>query len=491
MDTHGRRCLLAGFVAATLLLPDGARAGGFEVGDQGAWAAGRGGAFLVKASDLSALDYNPAGLARLRGTRFYYSHRLVHQDVWYRRARTLDWSDAVHGVPRRLAFEPIRDAKPWFPLGMMVAISSDFGLQDWAFAAGVYGPPAIGDAEYPDDGPQRYMMTDLEVMILYYTLSAAWKYQDLFGLGVSLQWVDTPRMAFEMVVDGNVAPGLVEPVESEYDMRTRIVGSDRVGATAILGAWARPHPEVEIGVAARLVPIWVDLDAKLSVDAVNLHLNEPPSLSRDGEPYDRVRFSLQMPAKVRAGVRWVKRDGEREVADVELDLHYDVWSIMKRFTLDAGLVVDAGGARVPLDTLHIQRNWRDTLAVKLGADWNVVPDILTLRAGFSYESPSVRRGYEYLDAFSFHRFSPSAGLTVSFWKVDLSLAYSYIYQPPVVVTEGQSRVYQQMPGSPCKAPYTDTDVCNERYLGQPAAAANAGTWIVDYHMIQAGLELGF
>jgi long-subunit fatty acid transport protein len=478
-------------LAGGLLLGFEARAGGFEVGDQGAWAAGRGGAFLVKASDLSAMQYNPAGLARLRGTRFYYSHRMVHRDVWYKRARTLDWSDAVHGAPRRLGFDAVSDANPWYNTGLMAAFSSDFGLDDWTFAAGVYGPPAIGSSQYPKDGPQRYMLTKMEVMILYYTLSVAWKHEDLFGLGVSLQWVDVPFMSFDLVVDGNVAPKLVEPVESDYDMRTGISGSDRVGATAILGAWAKPHPNVEVGLAARVVPIWVDLDAKLSLTADNLQLDEPPALTRNGVPGNDVRFRLNMPAKIRAGVRYVQRDGDREVFDVELDVHYDIWSIMEHMTLEAGLTANVGGTQVDIDTIKIRRNWMDTVSVKLGGDWNAVPDVLWLRAGFFYESPSVRHGYEYPDAFSFHRFSPSAGFTVRFWKLDLSLAYSYIYQLPSVVTEEESRVYQQVPGSACAAPYTDTTTCNKHYLGKPSAPANAGTWLSEYHILQAGIELAF
>jgi hypothetical protein len=283
----------------------------------------------------------------------------------------------------------------------------------------------------------------------------------------------------------------VEPVESDYDMRSRITGSDRVGATAILGAWAKPHPNVEVGLAARVVPVWVDLDAKLSVSAENLQLDEAPALTRDGVPSNDVRFRMNMPAKVRAGVRYVQRDGDREVWDLELDVHYDLWSIMERFTVDAGLVAEVGGAKVEIDTIKIRRNWMDTVSVKLGGDWNAVPERLWLRAGFFYESPSVRHGSEYMDAFSFHRFSPSAGLTVRVWKIDLSVAYSYVYQLPSVVTEGQSRVYQQVPGSPCVAPYTDPTNCNDHYLGKPAAPANAGTWLTEFHIVQAGLELAF
>jgi hypothetical protein len=48
-----------------------------------------------------------------------------------------------------------------------------------------------------------------------------------------------------------------------------------------------------------------------------------------------------------------------------------------------------------------------------------------------------------------------------------------------------------MPGSLCKAPYTDIQNCSPHYLGQPAAAANAGTWLSDYHFVSVGLGYAF
>ncbi|MFA6033408.1 MAG: outer membrane protein transport protein, partial [Myxococcota bacterium] len=194
--------------AACIILtcaPDVARAGGFYVGDQGAFATGRAGAFTARADDLSAIYYNPAGLASLRGTRIYLSYRLAYTDMEYIRARTLDWSDAIHGVPRLVEFEPVTLENPVFPLGLMFAISSDFGLDNFTFAAGVFGPPAIGASNFPENGPQKYMMVSKDVILLYYTASAAWKYRDVFGIGLSLQLAHVPSMSFEMVVDGNIS----------------------------------------------------------------------------------------------------------------------------------------------------------------------------------------------------------------------------------------------------------------------------------------------
>jgi len=120
-----------------------------------------------------------------------------------------------------------------------------------------------------------------------------------------------------------------------------------------------------------------------------------------------------------------------------------------------------------------------------------LPQRLTLRGGFLYETPAVPRGYEYIDVMSFHRLGPSLGFSLEAWGFDLSAAYTYIFQVPVVVTEAQSRVYQQVPGSSCQAPYTNPDICNEHYFGLPSAPVNAGTYLSDYHFLNLGLQYHF
>ena len=46
-------------------------AGGFEVLDHGARATGQANAFTARASDPSAIWYNPAGITQLKGTHIY------------------------------------------------------------------------------------------------------------------------------------------------------------------------------------------------------------------------------------------------------------------------------------------------------------------------------------------------------------------------------------------------------------------------------------
>ena len=475
-----------------VMLPVAVLAGGFEIGDQGARAAGRGGAFAARADDLSAVEYNPAGLARLRGTRFYLGNRFTYASEEFRRAATLDWSEAVHGMPRYVEFEAVRNSNPWQLLNPMALISSDFGLPDWTFALGTYAPSGIATQQFPEDGPQRYMLTRREVQILYYDFSVAWKYKDMVGVGLSLQWVDVPLLRFDLAVDGSLSPGLVYPAENPYELRAHIEGADHIGFSGILGAWYRPVPCFEVALSGRFIPVKVRADATLAVEPVTLDLDEPIELSRDGSSANDVRFTMTLPAYARLGLRYIFTHKDIEWFDLEADLTYEASSMVRSYNLDGdGLVAEVLGQQIAIDNISIPKHWQDTFSVRLGSDVTVVPEWLSLRVGGFYESPAARPEYSYIDFFSGHRFGVGAGFSFTAGGFDLSASYTYLFQMPVVVNEADARVYQQIPGSPCQAPYTDTAVCDSHYPGQPGPAVNAGTYISDYHFTSVSVRYAF
>ena len=469
-----------------------AHPGGFEMGDVGSRASGRAGAFVVRADDPSAIDHNPAGLARLRGTHILLSNRLTWDNEAYHRARTLDFSGAVHGVPPVTSFPWVSNAVTFEGLGPMLAVSSDFGLKDWGFAVGVYSPPSTSRQSFPTDGPQKYMLTSREVIILYYSAAAAWKYKDIAGIGVTLQWVDVPRFRFSLVVDGNTTARMVSPVSSRFDMESRVDGADRIGFTGIVGAWYRPFGNLELGLSARLIPVKIETKSHLALSALSLDLPAPPSITRNGVPDDRMTFSMVLPPKVRVGARYVHERGGEEVADVEVDLGYEAWSMLDAFVLDASQTeTEVLGKRITIGTLKVQRHWRDTFSVRVGSDFKAVPRWLSVRAGVMYESPAVPPEYAYVDVFPGHRLAASAGLSFTVAGLDISAAYTYLFMVPVVVTEAASKVFQQVPGSPCLPPYTDTSTCAKEYLGKPSAPANAGTYRADYHFLTLSASYSF
>jgi len=162
-----------------------------------------------------------------------------------------------------------------------------------------------------------------------------------------------------------------------------------------------------------------------------------------------------------------------------------------KYQMEMNIRSEVAGQIIDIGTIDINKNWHDTIAVRLGGDVNVVPDWLALRAGFFYETGAMPRRNAYLDALSLERFGPSFGFSLSHWGFELSAAYVYVWQEPMVVTEEESNVFQQMPAGPCQPPYTDPALCHPEYFGKPAAPANAGTYISDYHVVTFALSYGF
>lgn len=201
---------------------------------------------------------------------------------------------------------------------------------------------------------------------------------------------------------------------------------------------------------------------------------------------------MTLPVKFRLGARYIHLVEDEEIFDIELDLGYEAWSMVEKFEIDGkGLVTKALGNEIMIDKIPMEKKWKDTFSLRVGGDYNVVPGFFALRAGGFYESPSADPAYSYVDFFSSNRFGASTGFSFQFYGVDISASYTYVYQMPVTVKESESKIYQQAPGSPCKPPYTDRSRCDENYLGKPAAPANAGVYISDYHFISAAASYTF
>lgn len=445
-----------------------ATAGGMTVGDLGPHAEGRGGAFTAKADDLSAVEYNPAALTGIGGTQFYLSNRFGYAAEDFKRQTTED------SLGDEISFSSVSNEHPWQLLNPMIAAGSNFGLKSWAFAAAVYAPPGIATQEFPEDGAQRYMLIKRDVKILYYSLSAAWKFKELFGFGASLQWVDAAQIKLSLVVDGSTG-AMLHPDGNPLDYKATITGADHVGVSAVLGAWVKPLSFLHIALSGRIVPTSIDADCKIALDNVEGMFSNA-ALTRDGEPADDVTLSMKLPPMARLGVRYIHLSGQREVFDLELDVTYEAWSVMDKYVLDThGLVATLGNNSVDVGKIKIDKNWKDTFSVRLGGDYNVLDKRLTLRAGTFFESGAKENDYAYVDFYGSHRLGGSLGASVMFFGFDVSLSYSFVYELSFSVDEEDSEVLQQVPAR-------DTSI---------AAVANAGDYNAHYHFGSVSVSYTF
>lgn len=463
--------------------------GGYYSGTLGARGAGRGGAVVASTNDVTAVDTNPAGLAKATGTLFQLGNVFSHNAYSYTRDTTKDWGDIdqTSGQPKVVSFNKVSNSQPWQALDPFLGVASKLGLRDFTFAAAVYAPPGIGKLDFPQAGGQRYQMVSREVIFLKYVGSIAWNYQDVFGIGVTAQWIHMPRLRYSLVIDGTVFSQPANPVSSGYDIVANMQGSSLFTFNAVLGAWLRPVPFLEFALSGQVVPTNIVANANLSVTPIGSDIGRV-SLLRNNSPASDVTVTMPLPMLFRGGVRYRGLAGEREVFDIELNVEYQTWSRVNRFTVDTrGLQAKSQSDRIDLGTINIDKHWKDTLAVRLGGDYAVVPSVLTLRAGGYYETAVADPAYASVDFPSGPQVGGGLGASMFLGPLELALAYHLRVQPSVYVSEKNARGYQQVPGSPCKAPYTNTTECNANFLGQPSPAINAGSYSAASHILAIDL----
>ncbi len=477
-----------------LTAPNALLAGGFELPDHGARNVSRGGAFTARADDLTALALNPGGLLRARDSQravglpgqatatgmwgaLLYSHNAMHAPISFQRAPSAvpqpESSDP--GSPAPLA--RVDNETPWFLLGGSLFAATDFGLEDFVFAVGLYGPNAAGHQRYPVTGGQRYMLVELEAIFVYYSAAIAWGKRDKYGVGVTLQLAHQPMTKLSLVVDGTPG-GAQSPYHSSSDVLATINLAAPPVPTALVGAWWRPIDAVEVGVSGRVVP--VKLQAAGDVTLTNSPGGAaffPDQLEIEG---NAARLQLTIPQTARAGVRYRHLDGLRERFDVELDVVWEGWSALDAYTVELdGMIKLFAATKAP--DVTIAKRWKDTLSVRLGGTYNLDALPLSLSAGTFYETAAVPLNYSHLDFPSFARVGVGLGATGRLGSLDWTVGYLHVFQESRTIDEAFAKVFQQRPVAECP------EGCD----GYDSVPANAGTITSGFHIITASLGWRF
>lgn len=451
------------------MLPTAAHAQGYFAGSKGARAFGRGGAFIAKADDLSAVELNPAGLARMPGWTFQLSNRFSYNSVSFQRETTADTGLGQGGDDHE--FLPVDNQTPFQGLDPLLGVA--YGLEDWGFALSAYAPPGVSRVSFPIDGGQRYMMVSRDAEILTYAASVAYKFKDVFGVGGTAQWLHVPRLEYSLVVDGYTAQAVNSPVASQFDMLSTVSGSDAFTFAAVLGGWVRPLPFLEFALSGQVVPARIQTSSHLSIEPLNFP-DGTVDLTRDGEPADDVVLDLPLPMIARLGARYIG-----EIFDVELDATYQTWSRVQEFYLSTnGLVGTLDDPSItqtiPVDDVVIEKRWNDSFTLQAGGDVTVLPEKLTLRAGLGYESAVGSPAYAHVDFASGQQINAALGGSLFLGQFELALAYGLRHQLPLSVSEEDGRVYQEKPALDCS---DASDPC------PTPPVVNAGTYAATSHFL--------
>lgn len=464
-----------------LLFPSPVFSGGFEYPDNGVRALGRGGAFVVKSDDLTAIHFNPAGLIKSKGTHLLFSSNLTDHDILFKR---MDSQGKI--------YDPIHNTAGIY-FAPFVVISSDFGLENTIFAFGVYGPSAVGKLSFPENGAQKYNLINWETTIGYWTFSAAHKLNDKFSFGISFQFPHVISASSSQIVNGTFMPK-ESPKEGPNDTLTKLNYKDTPKFTMIIGALYRPVKYLELGMAIRPIPVYFNSKGEFEFEYLSGTLKSLDETGRIWFTDNDFRVTFLTPFQARGGIRYIYEKAEEEIFDIEFDIFYEMWSSLKKneFTFEGeiGIKGEDKTEYLPIHKIEIPRKYKDTFSFRLGGDINIFHPYLKISVGGFYETPSSPHSTTKIDFLNFQRLGLGGGLTFEISAFKLSASYLHIFQPSRTVKPGESELYQLTPLSPCQPPYDDEKKCYEKGK-PPGTEIGAGYYKADYDIFSFGVDVNF
>lgn len=487
-------------LATLLVAPAAASAGGLDVGENGPVATGRGGAYAAAVDEPSAVYYNPAALATIDGFALTVNANIWLYDLTFQRDPfTFQQGNSDITVP----FAEVSNSRNVFPAPMIFA-SHDFGLEDWGFGFGVYGPPSIGWSDFGSadleelrdiaatddnvrDWGHGYLMESSEMLLMYPSLAVAFDFGDLqLGLTLQLGYLGT---TFVNAADGDgiTDPNAVSIEAPEAYARTTLDVSG-ITFTGILGVRYQPFDALTLALSYRP-------RHEFSADG-EINVEIPPALQALATVGDNAAtLNLTLPDLIRFGARWAFINNGRAVADIELDFTYETWSLLEGFDiqLDANIDIDLLGETRQIPNVFIPKFYNDTMSLRLGSDI-YLHDAFTLRAGVFMEGAagdffsegSTSPGYANIDFAPFHRVGLSLGGTVEVGRWDIDFAYQHVLSAEYVESNGQVDILY--PLWVCEDPQNQRDIddCAELTREQAVHAVNNGSYDASYNLFSVG-----
>jgi long-chain fatty acid transport protein len=386
-------CLLAALEGASLV-----SASGFGLFQHGARAIGQAGAFTARASDPSAMTYNPAAITKLNGLQIEAGLDMNNPTISYK-------SQSGDFQARHIIQFPPALYVTWRPKAGPLA----FGLG--------YDSPFNDSLDWQQAlFPGRFLTRRTEIRIYEIHPVVAYDLGEGWSVGAGFRYafgnIDRDLNTIAQVPAGSPG-GPVIPVPVEIQRNA----SADVDATA----W-----DVSVHYAA---PSWGWGGVFRSAESLkgNGDVSYKPRDVPQGVPGldgalqsiyvpGRVRESFEIPREVRGGIWYAPYPELR----IEVDVSLQSWSSLEAtdITYSPNPFDPAG----PTET--IPRNWKDTTNLRLGLEGNVTDNFLLFGGVALEQSPvpdrTIEPGFPYGDVMVY-----AAGFTYNFPQISFDMAYSY------------------------------------------------------------------
>ena len=516
------------------LLPRAARAtGAIEFPDNGSEQEGRGGAWVARASDPLAAFYNPAGLAGQQ-TRLTLQANISTQNTCFSRVKAAN-DKTQDGVMPGGTYPQVCQNPNFFPnpqLAFTYRVNNRLGV-----GLAVLGPSAVGGVTWPDfvgtsASPQRNLLISSSVLLLTPSLGVGWEPIDGLRVGASFIFGTAPSIDFinasPALLEGNLTP-------ATNDIRSELKAKDLFIPGFTLGAIWSPADRLDVAAWYKYMG---NVDATGDVTtAANYYVNPPSAgtpvvygdtaLANCNNPQltnnpcgsgNNAHVTVPIPMEAKLGVRYHQpRSGvpldphlrdpiAQDLFDIEADF---TWannsafdSLRIRFPGDAGGqgLIPANpvlsGATLPPNA-DVPHAFKDVFGVRLGGDYNVLPDRFALRAGGFYESQAAVPQYQNIDFDAASRFGLALGATLRFrvgeHPLDVMAGYGHVFFATLSNTDPSAKGLPALTGEPCQGgagPTNGTCPGGSQSYRTPWAV-NLGTITSSIDVLNLGVSWGF
>lgn len=455
-----------------------------EFPDNGSEQMARGGAWIARASDPLAAFYNPAGLAG-QHTRVTLQANLVFGQTCFRRFKD----------PRDTTQEPLagadgyfptvcNDGAPQFPPNLNLGFTWR-ALPRLGIGVAFVAPSGVAKADWPDTvttpnatqapAPQRYLLIKGDALVLTPTVGVGWEPIDGLRLGASFQW----GIATLKFVNAASAINTDRAIPRDNDIKAELSAKDMAIPGGTFGALWSPSDWVDL---AGWLKVSKSIEAKgdltSHVNAFNTAVLNGTRSSIDGSTAqpdcgtkpvvatpqcqpDAVRVTVPIPMELKVGVRVHQPIARQIGTQVRDPMSQDKWDLEANFTFaknsdfqslqirmppyDTGNPGGSYDGVLPVNGLpgsplptnaDVPHRYKDVFGVRVGGDYNVIPDKLAVRGGVFVESRAQDPRYQNIDFIGAARFGFSVGGT---WRIrfskdkaktgalELSLGYMHMF----------------------------------------------------------------
>lgn len=368
------------------LLSSAVMASGFAVPIQGGRALGSAFAVSSDTQDISCLYSNPSAMTQIKGTVVSLGTNNGYADASY---QAFDWDKDV-SLEEHIFYLPL------------VGVISDFGTERFRAGIGTYAPYGAR-MNYPENGPQRFLVQFADLGTLFVSAAGAYKITDKLSASLGINYV----MASLTLEQSRMET--FQTLDLDVDIAVEADGTDfgwNAGfcyqATDKLGFGL----DYSSGLAGKL-----DGD----VEIVQIRDTFAEDTNRFLDQFEGMKIGIE---KLEVEIPDIVRLGANYQATPRLkllcDLMYWRWSCWEE------TVFDLEENFFNIEGMTLPRDWQDTITLVFGMEY-ITPSKWEFRAGLGYDQcaipdktldptipdadkylVSVGTGYTFSDMFDTH-----------------------------------------------------------------------------------------